>query len=102
MSQSQYHPELLKAIEHLIENVLNYQSEVWDSQENGVDRTEAEKAAAVLIYTHLFDENNIPHVDGADMGWAVDSALMDESEKQRIIEQNAEIKAMHDALIDDE
>jgi hypothetical protein len=67
------HNELRKAVEHLVEQVLNYQSDTWDSPEYGVTREDAERAAAHLIYQHLFDEQGMPHVDGADIGFAVES-----------------------------
>jgi len=65
--------ELEKAIEVLIQGVLEYQSDTWDSIEYEVSREDAEKAAAQLIYRHLFDEDGVPHVDGADVGYAVES-----------------------------
>ena len=67
------HEELKKAVEHLVEQVLNYQSDTWDSPEYGVTREEAERAAALLIYQHLFDQYGMAHVDGADVGFAVES-----------------------------
>jgi hypothetical protein len=65
--------ELKKAVEHLVTEVLNYQSDTWDSPQYGVTREDAERAAAQLIYQHLFDESGMPHVDGADVGFAVES-----------------------------
>jgi hypothetical protein len=67
------HSELKQAIETLVQGILEYQSDTWDSVEYGVSREEAEQAAAQLIYNHLFDSSGCPHVDGADVGFAVET-----------------------------
>lgn len=91
-----YHPSLLKAVEHLVEQVLTYKSEVWDSQEENVTREEAEKAAALIIYNHLFDPSGIAWVNGADVGLAVESLNVSEEE----IKQADDLRMMHEALIE--
>lgn len=78
------HDELKKAVEHLVEQVLNYESDIWSSSESGVTREEAEKAAARLIYQHLFDESGMSHIDGADVGLAVESIDEDECKASAI------------------
>lgn len=67
------HSELEKALKHLVHHVLTFEDRVWNSAEYEISEEEAERAAAHLIYNHLIDQWGVSHIDGADIGLAVES-----------------------------
>lgn len=62
------------AVNHLVTQIKQYESDTWSSSETGVDEETAKKMAAELIYQMLFQRDGTPiNVDGAEIGLAYDT-----------------------------
>ncbi len=76
------HKELEEAIEFALHQIVNYKDEVWDSSDGGVTKEESERALALLIYNHLFCQMGVYHVDGADVGLAIETIIHLDNQKK--------------------
>lgn len=84
--------KLEQAVQHLVQQVLTYECDVFSSKDYVLSKDEAEQAAAELIYNHMFDRNSVYHLDGADVGFAVETVIGD---NPRDLETKQLVKDFH-------
>ncbi|HEY9764553.1 MAG TPA: hypothetical protein V6D07_18645 [Trichocoleus sp.] len=76
-------PKLESAIATCVKGLLNYDSDTFTTPnypDEPVTEDEAQRALAVLMHQHLFDESGTPHLDGAEVGFAWDVVLGEEDQ----------------------
>lgn len=68
---------LKDAVENLIVQLQQYESDTFSASEEGVDRVMAERMAAWLIRVQLFDAEGMPGdgIDGAVVGNSKDAVM---------------------------